>query len=216
MYGYRYATGQIPIATEVSPPRPAPPPPPMGWLPPPPPPPAPVVAVAPPAPPKKKGGGLFGKILHTVAKVAELAAPAVATVFTGPAGGAAVFAAEKTAETVVKKVEHGAGADTDVAVVNPVWLTLAQVLNEVSMGFRLTSTPRDAEEETFLRVVEHLAQVVNGLALAPSDPDLIAEYEELTDFLGRHPDSEHLGAFVQSHPDIVSLVASAPIVPSWG
>jgi len=115
------------------------------------------------------------------------------------------------AAPVVTAVLAAAGASVGAAafpLVNPVWLTLASILNEVPAGFRATSA-LTADQELYLRVVESLASVVNGLALTPHDPALLAEYHELVDFLRSHPDSAHLGAFVASHPSIVQMVSSA-------
>ena len=183
-----------PILQRPAPPRPAPPvlerpaPP----RPPPPPP-------ARPAP-KKKHHGVLGSVLHVVESVAEVAAPIAATAFTGPAGGAAVMAAEGAL-----KAAHATGGAVAVAA-NPVWLQLASVLGEVTDGFRISGTPLRSDQQTFLRVVDHLSQLVNGLALAPDDPELHAEFHEITDFLDAHPDSDQLAGFVASHPAIAPLV----------
>ena len=100
---------------------------------------------------------------------------------------------------------HGTGADA--AGVNPVWASLAKVLNEVSSGFRMTGAVAP-EQESFLRVVEHLGKVVSALALNPNDPSLLAEYQEMSVFLAAHPDSKALSAFLATHPAIVPVVAS--------
>jgi hypothetical protein len=100
----------------------------------------------------------------------------------------------------------GAGAETVAASVNPVWVSLAKVLGEVSSGFRMTGTVAPGQE-SFLRVVEHLAQVVGALAINPSDPSLLAEYQEMSTFLAAHPDSQALSAFIATHPAIVPAVA---------
>ena len=117
---------------------------------------------------------------------------------------------------------YGAGADPaaagPVVAVNPMWLKLGQVLSEVSAGFRATGIPLRSDQETFLRVVEHLAQVVSGLAQTPNDPSLLAEYNELSAFLAAHPDSVALAAFIETHPKIaptmaVARAAAAPQYP---
>jgi hypothetical protein len=106
---------------------------------------------------------------------------------------------------------YGAGADpgapAPVVEVNPMWLKLGQVLSEVSAGFRATGIPLRSDQETFLRVVDHLAQVVNGLAQTPNDPALLAEYNELSAFLAAHPDSVALAAFIETHPKIAPTMA---------
>jgi hypothetical protein len=142
--------------------------------------------------PKKKGGFNLGKTLGSIGKVAMTVAPIVAMALGDSLTG-------QDASTVAP------------VGVNPLWVRLAQVLNEVSAGFRMTGVPLRSDQETFLRVVEHLAQVVNGLALAPNDPALLAEYQELSDFLAAHPDSEHLAAFIATHPKIVPVVVPAQV-----
>ena len=180
MQGYYFGVGQVDDDQDGRP-RPPPPPPPRPLPPPPPPAPAP--------PPKKKKGGL-GKILGSIGRVALTVAPVVAMALGDSLTG------------------QDASTATPVGV-NPMWVRLAQVLNEVSAGFRMTGVPLRSDQQTFLRVVEHLAQVVNGLALAPNDPALLAEYQELTDFLEAHPDSVHLGEFIATHPKIVPMVVPA-------
>jgi hypothetical protein len=113
--------------------------------------------------------------------------------------------------TAISSVGYATGAEV---VVNPVWTALAKVLGEVSTGFRMTGLPLRPDQETFLRVVEHLGQVVNGLALNPSDPALLAEYKELGDFLAAHPDSKALSAFVATHPTIVAVTVPSPASPA--
>jgi hypothetical protein len=115
----------------------------------------------------------------------------------------------------------GAGADpaavAPVVAVNPMWLQLGQVLSEVSAGFHMTGVPLRSDQETFLRVVDHLAQVVNGLAQTPNDPALLAEYNDLSTFLSAHPDSVALAAFIETHPKIAPTmaVARATEVPQY-
>ena len=162
---------QRPAPPRPAPPRPAPPrpaPPVLERPAPPRPPPPPPARPA----PKKKHHGVLGSVLHVVESVAEVAAPIAATAFTGPAGGAAVMAAEGAL-----KAAHATGGAVAVAA-NPVWLQLASVLGEVTDGFRISGTPLRSDQQTFLRVVDHLSQLVNGLALAPDDPELHAEFHE--------------------------------------
>lgn len=141
--------------------------------------------------PKKGGGGFnLGKTLSSIGKVAVTVAPVVAMAL-----GDSLTGQDASTATI-----QG---------VNPLWVRLAQVLNEVSAGFRMTGVPLRPDQQTFLRVVEHLAGVVNGLAQAPSDPALLAEYQELTDFLNAHPDSANLAAFIATHPKIVPMVVPA-------
>jgi hypothetical protein len=119
-------------------------------------------------------------------------------------------AAAATAQAVPQIAAAFHGGTGGVVVANPVWASLATVLGEVSSGFRATGSVAP-EQETFLRVVEHLAQVVSALAINPSDPSLLAEYEEMSAFLSAHPDSQALSAFIATHPAIVPVIAaSAP------
>ena len=145
-----------------------------------------------PGPHRRHGRNFVSSLVHTLGDVANVA---TATARAVPA---------------IASAADGYAAGTDVAIAaNPVWTALAHVLNEVPAGFRVTRTPLSADQEAFLRVVEHLAQVVNGLALAPMDPDLLAEYKELTEFLAKHPDSESLSAFITTHPALAHVVPPA-------
>ena len=144
--------------------------------------------------PKKGGGFDLGKTLNSIGKVAMTVAPVVA----------AVLGTSMT----------GAGAAPDG--INPMWLTLAQVLDEVVAGFRATGLPARSDQQTFLRVVEHLAHVARDLAQSPSDPALLAEYHELSEFLSAHPDSAHLAAFIETHPSIVPTVVATKAATAAG
>ncbi len=150
------------------------------------------------APPQHHGHNFVSSLAHTLGDVANAAA---------------------TTAQVVPQIAasfHVTGAVTPVVIpVNPVWATLAQVLNEVTTSFRVTGVP--PEKESFLRVVEHLAKVVSGLAASPSDPALLAEYQELSVFLAAHPDSQALSSFIATHPAIAPVVvATAPPAASTG
>ena len=160
----------------------------------------------------------FGDIAHTLGDVASAAAQAgVQSASTGglPAalwlfGGFGIgFAYRGWLDWYVAKAVQKSAVTTgaDVAAVNPVWATLSEVLGEVSAGFRATGV--SPEEEGFLRVVEHLGGVVNNLAVTPEDPALLAEYQELSEFLAAHPDSAALAHFIETHPAIVAITSSA-------
>ena len=182
-------------------PRPPPPPPRLHLRPSPPDggPPGPPQAGPPPgpqAPPPHHGHSFVSSLAHTLGDVANAAAATVPVV-------------QQIASSF-----HGTGAVTPVAV-NPVWATLAQVLNEVVTSFRVTGVP--SEKESFLRVVEHLATVVSGLAASPNDPALLAEYQEMSVFLAAHPDSQALSSFIATHPAIAPVVAAAaPLAAATG
>jgi hypothetical protein len=159
--------------------RPAPPPPPPQAQPGPPPGP-------PPSAPQGGGGGGggfhidLGKTLGDVAHVASTFAPQLAAAFS-------------------------AGAEEPV--INPIWSTLSEVLNEVSHGFRATNGTMSSDQKAYLFIVDQLAATVSVLSSRPNDPTLLAHYQELGSFLATHPDSAHLASYVETHP------ALAPVLP---
>jgi len=149
----------------------------------------------PPGPPPD-GGNAISNIANTLSDVANAAASIA-----------------QGAPQVSASLHFGTG-DDGVAVVNPVWSTLAQVLSEMITTVRESGVSPD--EEVLLRVVGHLRDVVMGLAANPNDTALLAEYKELSEFLAAHPDSHALSQYIATHPAIAPAIASvAPSSTGW-
>ena len=147
-------------------------------------------------PQRGHGRNVFADIASTLANIAQVAAAA----------------SQQPGMTVQARGGYGAGAEAAAVVdvpANPVWLTLTQVLNEVPVGFQVTGTPLTDDQRSFLKVVEHLSKIANALSPAPNDPALLAEFQEVGEFLGTHPDSQALNAFISTHPSLVTVAAPA-------
>jgi len=154
--------------------------------------------------PPRARRNVFGDIAFTLSNLAQVAAAAAQT---APPVGVAIHPGG---------YGYGTGQAPVTVPANPVWLTLAQVLNEVPAGFQMTATPLSEDQKSFLRVVEHLSKIVNALSLAPNDPALLAEYKEVGEFLSTHPGSEALQAFLTSHPSLVTVAAASPAAAATG